>query len=69
MGDEPTGFEYMPDAKTRKTIARQLGAGHIKRFSKNGDATSRANTARNRVFLFIVAGAALTLGLAGLFFL
>jgi len=65
----PLDFEYMPDAKTRKTIARQLGVGHIKRFSKKDDGVSKPNTTRNRMFLFAVALTVLAVGLVGLFFL
>jgi hypothetical protein len=65
--NNPLEFEYMPDAKTRKTIAKQLGAGHIKRFSGNGGVRTKSNAFRNRIFLFVVAGSILAVGLLGLF--
>ncbi len=49
------------DDKTRKAMAQRVGAGEVNKFQRS-PGTHHINVARNRLFLFILAGLILLVG-------
>ena len=69
MGDDThSRINSLFDDRTRKAMARRVGAGEVNKLQR-GLGTYKVNVARNRLFLFILAGLTLLVGAAWVFVL